>query len=174
MAFVKDVVCEREIKGKRVLEVGAMNVNGTIRPIIEAFGPMEYVATDMLDGLGVDIVVPAEELTREFGKSSFDAVFCVETLEHMKTWVIALRNMKAVCKLGGIILLTARGPDFPRHDYPSDYWRFTEEDMAHILGDCTAPDIRPDPEMPGLFAKAKKPKGFKIKDLSKYRVAGID
>lgn len=35
-----------EIQGKRVIEVGSLNVNGSLRQTIEALGPREYVGVD--------------------------------------------------------------------------------------------------------------------------------
>ena len=42
-----------------MLEVGSLNVNGSIRPMIESRGPRSYLGVDVLDGPGVDRVVDA-------------------------------------------------------------------------------------------------------------------
>jgi hypothetical protein len=65
---------------------------------------------------------------------------------------------------GGVLVLTTRGPGFPVHGHPSDYWRFPVASMRRILEAATldvvvcVPDD--DPASPGVFAKAVKPPGW--------------
>ena len=63
-------------EGKKVLEVGSRNVNGTLRRIIENFKPEKYLGIDIIEGKGVDKVCNANELINEFGSNSFDVVIC--------------------------------------------------------------------------------------------------
>ena len=40
-----------EVTGKKIIEIGSYDVNGSLRPIIEAWGnPDEYVGVDIIDG----------------------------------------------------------------------------------------------------------------------------
>lgn len=72
------------VKGGYVLEVGACDVSGSIRPIIsEAFGPAEYIGVDIVPGPGVDKVCAAEDLVAVFGEDRFDCVISTEMLEHL-------------------------------------------------------------------------------------------
>src|SRR5687768_6081838 len=59
-----------------VLELGGRNVNGTPRPLFPA---ADYVSVDIVDGPGVDIVCDATLYRPE---TRFDAVLCLEVLEH--------------------------------------------------------------------------------------------
>src|SRR5437867_6006249 len=43
-----------EVAGKRVLEIGSADRNGSLRPIIESYHPREYVGIDVEAGPGVD------------------------------------------------------------------------------------------------------------------------
>ena len=145
-----------EIRGKRVLEVGAYDVNGTLRPIIEAWQPTEYVGVDLVSGPGVDVVCPAEALAAHFGPASFDVVISTEMLEHVRDWRTVVRNLKQICRPGGIVLLTTRSPGYPYHAHPHDFWRYTEADMRAIFADCDLMALESDLARPGVFLKAIK------------------
>lgn len=167
LAFGRDNLSEADIKGKRVLEVGSFNVNGSLREYCQGLGPKQYLGVDLSAGGGVDQVLNAEDLVKEFGKASFDVVISTEMLEHVVEWKPVISQMKQVLKPGGIILITTRSQGFPFHEWPVDAWRFSVEDMQEIFSDFEIETVIPDPFEPGVFIKAKKPaKGWKEKDLS--------
>jgi SAM-dependent methyltransferase len=157
--FFRKHASQAEFEGKRVLEVGSYNVNGGLRADVERMKPLSYVGTDMRAGSGVDYVIPAADVVKKFGANYFDAVICTEMLEHAEDWRAAIANMKTTMVPGAVIYLTARGPGFPLHDYPGDYWRFTVDDMLRIFADFDIVTCEPDsdPRSPGVFLKARKP-----------------
>lgn len=114
-----------------VLEVGAFDVNGNVRSIVQT-KVKSYLGTDLITGPGVDLIVKAEDLLSQFGPEKFDVVLCTEMLEHTRNWPAAICNMLAVLKIGGIFLLTTRSPGMYYHPFPEDHWRFTEEDVKVI------------------------------------------
>lgn len=147
------------ILGRRfgdVLEVGSYDVNGSGRPLIEPRSE-SYIATDMREGPGVDLAVDCTQLVSQFSRDVFDLVVSLEMLEHVLDWREAIRQMKAVTAPGGHVLLTTRSIGFPLHDYPSDYWRFSVGDMSKIWADWVIEEIRPDPQVAGVFVLARKP-----------------
>lgn len=150
-----------EVNGKDVIEAGAYDVNGSVRPAIEAHGPAAYTGTDMRPGPRVDVVCPAEDLPERFGENCADIVASFEMLEHAENWQAAMTGMIRVLRPGGVLLITTRGPGFPVHGYPDDHWRFTVEAMRQILQFAQFEIVRceadPDPASPGVFAKARKP-----------------
>ena len=156
-----------EITGKWVLEVGAQNINGSLRGYVEALGPSHYYGVDVVDGPGVDVICDASDLVECFGLESFDLVICTEMLEHCQEWQAALSNMKRVCRPGGLILLTVRGPGFPRH-HPPDCWRFTWSQAGEMFADCELLVHEGDPQQdhPGVFILARKPLDFLEQDYS--------
>ena len=156
MAFVGRYATAMNIEGKHVLEVGSYDVNGSVRPLLEARAPVEYIGTGMRAGPGVDIALPAEKLAAHFGEESFDVVVCAEMLEHALDWRAAISNLKAVLKSDGLLLLTTRGRGFPLHDYPSDHWRFEVSDMLKIFDDMLLFEVVSDPQAPGVFVAARK------------------
>ena len=147
---------EKQIRGLRVLEVGSLDVNGSLREYVESFKPASYLGVDLVPGKGVDYLCPAEFIVEALGKETFELVICTEVLEHIKDWKLVVNNLKQVCAVGGTILLTTRSKGFPKHDFPNDYWRFEIEDMKYIFSDCTDLIVERDPEMPGVFVCATR------------------
>lgn len=92
---------EKDVKGKRVIEVGSLNVNGSLRPLIESLCPKKYVGVDIVEGPGVDMICDAENLVEKFGDSSFDVVITTELLEHVRNWKKVVSNIKNICTSGG-------------------------------------------------------------------------
>lgn len=120
----------------RVLEVGAYNVNGSLKEIFP-----DAVGVDMRAGRGVDVVCDAADLVGRFGPESFDTVLTAETFEHFKDWRAATRGMWGVLKTGGWLIATMASVHKGKHDYPHDYWRMEAEHIlsiwpqAHVAGD---------------------------------------
>lgn len=142
------------VEGKDVLEVGALNVNGSLRGAVCSQRPRSYVGVDIRPGPGVDLVDDAANLAAD----QADLVICTEMLEHARDWRPALRGMYRALRHCGYLLITTRGPGFSRHDHPGDYWRFTPPVMAHILVGALGMDLldlRADPDHPGVFAFAQ-------------------
>jgi hypothetical protein len=163
--FSTTALTEADVKGRRVVEAGALNVNGSAREAIGALGPESYLGTDMREGAGVDLVCMAENLPAALGPGTAGVVVSTEMLEHAENWQGAVTGMTELLAPGGLLLLTTRGPGFPLHGYPEDHWRFTPETMTAILGACRLEILRcepdPDPASPGVFALARKPEGWR-------------
>jgi SAM-dependent methyltransferase len=147
-----------EVRGKRFLEVGSYNVNGTARDVFLPLSPASYLGIDLRLGPGVDVVADAATTLDLGWTRRFDGVVCTEVLEHAERWDRVLVALKHVLKPGGRLWLTTRGPGFPRHDYPGDHWRFTTEILGQALSDLTILELieDPDPNSPGVLAKAQR------------------
>jgi len=161
------------VKGKRILEVGSYDVNGSLRYLLSMLEPKEYTGSDIMAGPGVDLVCPAHSLMEHFGKESFDLVVSTSTLEHIREWKTALSNIKNVCKSGGYMIVTAPSR-WPFHEYPYDFWRFGMKDFQEIFKDCKILKLDKDPQrMAQVYAVIHKPKGFKERDLSDYKLYSV-
>jgi hypothetical protein len=155
MTWVAAEVNALGIADKPTLEVGALNVNGTVRGM---FGG-QYVGVDMRPGPGVDMVMNAHELSHEWSHA-WEVIVCLEMLEHDdKPWRSVI-EMHEVAMPGATLLLSARGYDhrgcFPIHDYPADMWRFSPSGIKALVedGGWTVEYVRSDPEAPGVFVVA--------------------
>jgi SAM-dependent methyltransferase len=164
LRFVQGQAQLHDLASRSVLEVGSFNVNGSVRRFFT--GP--YVGIDMQAGPGVDIVMNAHELNTlrvdtldgHVINSTFDVIVCTEMLEHDDAPWLSLREMAAVCRDDGYLLLTCRGYDwrgcFPVHGYPMDLWRFSCDGVRALLQQTgwRPVFVEPDPEAPGVFAVA--------------------
>jgi len=171
--FAARQLLPKQVTGRRILEVGSYDANGSIRSIWETWEPAEYVGVDIISGPGVDIVCSADDIAAKFGETRFDIVVSTEMLEHARNWRVAISNMKRVCKCGGIILITTRSFGMPYHSWPYDFWRYEKQDMEAIFSDCEILSVEVDTGDPGIFLKARKPIDFCERDLSQYELYNI-
>lgn len=84
----------QEIKGKKVIELGSLDIHGSLRPLIEAYKPFSYIGVDLVKGRGVDVVWDVENLLDRFEKESFDVIISTELIEHVRNWKKVISNMK--------------------------------------------------------------------------------
>lgn len=173
IAFGTRTLGEPQVARKRVLEVGSYDVNGSLRPTIEAYGPHEYVGVDIVPGPGVDLVCDAGNLVEQFGPESFDVVVATELLEHVRDWRAAVSNLKRVCRPGGILVATTRSIGFPYHAHPADHWRYEVDDFRTIFDDLGIVALEPDGADPGVFLAARKPETFTERDLEDVALFNI-
>lgn len=88
---------------------------------------LSYVSVDAQDPRGiVDVVAEIDgELPRAlFELGPFDFIMCTEVLEHVADWDAAFRNLSALLRDGGRLVVTC--PHFYiLHEEPYDFWRPT-------------------------------------------------
>lgn len=134
------------------LEVGSLNVNGTVRGLFTG----KYLATDMRDGPGVDLVINAHNLGDL--DERFAVAVCCEMLEHDDYFWWTLKELWHVLRTDGHLLLTTRGIGFQLHEYPSDYWRFTKEAIRMLAerNGFSVLALEDDPQVSGVFLHAVK------------------
>ena len=171
MEFGKSHMTEAVVRGRRVLEVGSYDVNGSLRGHVVDRGPAEYVGIDIAEGPGVDLVCSACEIVARFGEASFDVIVSTEMLEHAGDWRSSINNMKSCLRVGGHLLLTTRSKGFPYHN-PPDHWRFEVADMAQIFSDFETIELAGDYQVPGVVYFGKKLSSDR-RDLSDIDVAVV-
>lgn len=120
--------------GTRILEIGSLNINGTVRDLFEP-ACEEYIGIDLRSGAGVDEIIDAHSLRHRFRWRSFGAVICLETLEHDPRFWITLQNIQFVLRKGGILAVSVPNFQFIYHAEPKDYWRFSTDSVQEILMD---------------------------------------
>lgn len=176
IAFGMRSLHNENVKGKRIIELGSQDVNGSLRDYIVSLNPREYIGIDNALGKGVDIVCDVMDAIDKFGIRSFDIVICTEMLEHVFDWRKVISIIKGLCIEGGIMVVTTRSKGFHYHPYPYDFWRYEIGDMKEIFSDCLDVIVENDPEGGGVFVKAKIPTKIPIgtlfveKDLTKHEL----
>jgi len=88
-------------KGARVLEVGSLDINGSVRDLFE---DCKYTGVDLQPGPGVDLACPGHLL--ELATSSFDTVISAECFEHNPFWRETLSNMLRMLRPGGLVTIS--------------------------------------------------------------------
>jgi SAM-dependent methyltransferase len=99
-------------RGASVVEIGARNINGTVRSLFAPYAGVRYLGTDIAAGPGVDVVEAGECLRLE---APVDLVVCCEVLEHTAAAPAIVHNAARLLKPGGRVLLTMAGPGRAPH-----------------------------------------------------------
>lgn len=113
-----DIYCRRP--GGRILDIGSMDVNGSLRSVAPA--GFEYVGADMAPGAGVDVLL-SDPHELPFGAKEFDVVVSSSCFEHMQFFWITFLECLRVLKDDGLLYINAPS-NGPYHPYPHDNWRF--------------------------------------------------
>ena len=89
----------------RVLEIGSLDINGSVRSIFKPFAE-KYIGLDTQEGPGVDIVYDAAKYTKP---NFFDVVVCAEVFEHTPEWQKIINKSYKNLVDGGIFIATMAG-----------------------------------------------------------------
>ena len=110
--------------GLKVLDVGALNVNGTYRGL---FKDHDYTGMDIVAGPNVDVVGWEGVKVR-----GFDVVVSGQCAEHAESVMHLMSDIKASTKPGALICMIVPSRAQVEHRKP-DYWRFTKEGAAKLI-----------------------------------------
>ena len=130
------IVAESLPKKIKVLEIGSLIVEEQEHLSVRKYFPeAEYVGVDMQQGNGVDVVADCIDYCYDYYQSEeeFDLILCLDMLEHAKEPFEVIESAKKRLKPNGVLLVTSVF-NFPIHEYPNDYWRFTPECFKMLLG----------------------------------------
>jgi len=89
------------------------------------------IGLDVNPGSGIDVVGDAHCLP--FRDDTFDAIVCVEVLEHLQHPHTAVAELYRISKPGAKVLVCAPFY-FPPHLIPIDYFRFTKHGLEILFG----------------------------------------
>lgn len=130
--FIKKFFDEHpDFVGKKVLDVGSLDINGNPRTEFENRG-YKYIGSDMQSGPNVDVVVNGHDLSTQFSEE-FDIVFCVDTLEHDDAFWLTMEEVWKVLRPGGYLILGMPGRAHYEHRHPYDYWRFMNDAYTQVF-----------------------------------------
>lgn len=168
----------REFKDGLILDCGAGNKDRVYSNVIN----LEIAAYESTDVLAFNETLP-------FAAETFDCVFTLATLEHVKQPFRCAEEILRVLKKGGVVysmipLLT------PFHGYPNHYYNMTMEGHKNLFGDSV--DIldasvpisgRPIWAIVGIFEKwlnglsprhAEEFMNLRVRDLVAHPLAQLD
>jgi SAM-dependent methyltransferase len=103
-----------------VLDVGAMDVNGSLRSVAPA--GTRSTGADLAPGNGVDLVL-TDPYQLPFPDGGFDAVVSTSCFEHDSFFWLTFLECLRVLRPGGYFYLNAPSNGI-YHTYPDDNWRF--------------------------------------------------
>ena len=84
----------------------------------------------MRSGPGVDVILNLHQL--DLKDESVGTAILMDTLEHIEYPHLAMQEVYLVLKPDGVVLISSV-MNFPIHDYPYDYWRFTPTAFQSLL-----------------------------------------
>ncbi len=119
----------------KVLEVGSLNINGTVRIF---FKNCDYLGIDVGPGKDVDLVCPAHEL--DTPHNTFDTTISCECFEHDRHWLRSFKKMYDLTNPGGLVIFSCATTGRAEHGttrnspadspFTNDYYRnLTAEDF---------------------------------------------
>ena len=89
-----------------------------------------YVSMDIERNYSVSCVADIHFLP--FKDSSFDAIICIQVLEHVRDPIRSCEELYRVMKSGGLVLITLPFV-WREHAKPTDFWRFTSFGCYNLL-----------------------------------------
>lgn len=140
-----------QFKAARVLEVGSLNINGSVRDMFEA---CDYTGVDLQIGPGVDLACPGQLLALPSGH--FDTVVSSECFEHNPYWRETFANMLRMARPGGMVLIscatTGRKEHGTTRTNPQDS-PFTVQARWDYYRNLVADDLVRAAHLPGWLAQ---------------------
>jgi 2-polyprenyl-3-methyl-5-hydroxy-6-metoxy-1,4-benzoquinol methylase len=99
---------------------------------ISKFGRRATVGFDIHEGIGVDVVGDAHQLSEHFAANQFPVVYSANVLEHLSApWLFALECAK-ITQVGGYGIHVAPWA-WPTHATPNDFWRMSEAGLRMLF-----------------------------------------
>ena len=132
---IKDFVCLASTSlpvVEPIYEFGAFQVPSQegFSDLRSLFPGRNYIGADMREGPGVDVILNLHSI--DLPSESVGMVLCLDTLEHVEYPHKALEEIHRVLLPDGMAIISSV-MDFPIHDHPQDYWRFTPEAIKSLL-----------------------------------------
>ena len=130
--------------GVSVLEVGSLNINGTVR---DFFQPVTYLGVDVGPGPGVDLIAEGQNL--DYPNNHFDIAISAECFEHNPHWQATFANMHRMARVTIFTCASEGRPVHGTHDaHPTSSPLTLDWDYYRNL---TAADFEQAFDLPSMF-----------------------
>ena len=115
----------------RIIDIGSMDVNGSLRPLFQQPG-WTYRGADIEIGRNVDIRLPASYDWPNLDSNCFDVAVSSQVLEHVPHPWRWIGEVARIIKPGGLLYLcTPNTIHF--HPYPIDCYRFWPDGLKAVV-----------------------------------------
>lgn len=136
----------------RVLEIGSLNINGTVR---QFFTDCEYIGLDVGPGKDVDLVCEGQNY--DAPDNTFHTVISSECFEHNPYWKETFANMIRLCKPNGLVVFTCATEGRKEHGTTRTCHHSSPLTIDHGWGDyyqnLIEEDFRKEFDFDTLFSK---------------------
>jgi SAM-dependent methyltransferase len=170
IASIKDKFTNHFVD-KKILEIGSLNINGTIRDLFEN---CDYTGIDVGQGDCVDIVCSGH--LYDAPDNTYDVVVSSECFEHNPEWVATFKNMQRMCKPGGLVIMTCATTGREEHGTT----RTSPKDSPLTIGigweyyrNLTEEDFRNEMDVNAMFVDHKFWQEIRPNNLNDLYFCGI-
>lgn len=122
-----DKYCKDNIENKIVIDIGSLDVNGTMKPIFKE--AKRYIGIDQCEGKNVDIVGSSHKIPIEDNYA--DVTISSSCFEHDDMFWVSFLEMCRITKIDGYIYIQAPS-NGPYHAHPVDNWRFYKDSWSAL------------------------------------------
>lgn len=127
------------LKDATVIDIGAQNVNGSLRDVMPSH--LRYVGVDFVKAEGVDVVLD-DPYKLPFEDESVDVIVTNSCLEHSEMfWLTFLEFLRVLRPSGLLYMNVPSNGDF--HRYPVDCWRFYPDSGSALVTWARRNGLRP-------------------------------
>ena len=155
----------------KVLEVGSLNINGSIR---QFFTECNYLGIDVGPGVDVDLVCEGQKL--DHLPETYDTVVSCECFEHNPYWVETFHNMYRMTKSNGLVIMscatTGRAEHGTTRTSPQDSPLTTGKGWEYYKN-LTAEDFIQNIDLDNMFLAYEFEVGAPHQDLYFYGIKKI-
>ncbi len=120
--FVAGDLADRRGARLDVLDVGAMDVNGSYRRLFDD-PRWSYTGLDAAPGNGVDVVLSEPYDWSSLHTASYDVVVSGQAFEHIEFPWVTILEVARVLRPGGLLCMIVPSGGY-EHRYPVDCWRY--------------------------------------------------
>lgn len=128
--FVDRHLTDRRGRPTNVLDLGAMDVNGSYRVYFDD-PAWTYRGADASPGPGVDLVLSDPYDWRTVPSGSVDVLVTGQTFEHVRFPWASILEVRRVLRPGGLLCLLVPAGGY-QHRYPVDCWRYYPDGVAAL------------------------------------------